>query len=119
MGRTDQWRQRSREVPPNLFYGPANAGPRAGAMASSSAAATAVTPAAAVAGPNPIGDGNGGSNYTQLLTAAARQQHAELWSASGQESYMLEEKDVVVPMHDAMSIWMPDQRPVRRYVMGQ
>jgi hypothetical protein len=39
-----------------------------------------------------------------LLAAAATQQPAGLWSASGQEGYMLEEKDVEVPMHDAMSI---------------
>jgi hypothetical protein len=115
------------EVPPNLFYpfypeGPQTQGRGVGAMASSSAAAAAAVAAAtvaAVAGPNPNGNGNGGNDYTQLLAAAATQQSGGPWGASGQESYMLEEKDVGVHVHDAMGIWMPDQRAVRGYVMGQ
>jgi hypothetical protein len=107
------------EVPPSLFYpfypeGPQAQARSAGAMPSSAAAAVAV--AAAAAG-GTSGSGAGG-DYTQLL-AVANQQHTGAWGASGEESYMLEEKDVGVPMPTAMNIWIPDQRTMRgNYVMG-
>ncbi|KAI0297275.1 hypothetical protein B0F90DRAFT_1819450 [Multifurca ochricompacta] len=107
------------EVPPNLFYpfypeGPQTQARTTGSMTSSSAAAAAaVAAAAAAAGAN--GSGNG--DYTQLLAqaAAAAQQPAGQWGASGQESYMLEEKDVGVPVPSTMGMWMTNQRG---YVMG-
>ncbi|KAI0293830.1 hypothetical protein BC826DRAFT_1141248 [Russula brevipes] len=90
------------EVPVNLFY-------------PFYSDATAVA-AAAAAGPN----GSGG-DYTQLLAqAAAAHQPAGPWGASSEESYMLEEKDVGVPVPSPMNMWMQDQRAMRGgYVMGQ
>lgn len=112
------------EVPVNLFYPfypetPHVQARNAGTMSAASAAATATAPATTPGGGN--GNGNGGGDYTQLLAqAAAAQQQSAPWGASGRESYMLEEKDVGVPMPipGAMGVWMPDQRAVRGYVMG-
>jgi hypothetical protein len=109
------------EVPVNLFYpfysdGSQVQARHAGAIPPSPAAATAVA-AAAAAGPN----GSGG-DYTQLLAqAAAAHQPAGPWGASSEASYMLEEKDVGVPVPGPMNMWMQDQRNAMRggYVMGQ
>jgi hypothetical protein len=108
------------EVPVNLFYpfypdGPQMQPRSENTMSSSSAAAAAVAAVAATSN-----DPNGNGDYTQLLAqaAAAVHQPAGPWGASGQESYMLEEKDVAVPMSSAMGMWMPDQRTIRGYVMG-
>ncbi len=104
------------EVPPNLFYpfyptGPQADGRNGGAIPPSGSAN------AAAAG---NGSGNGANDYTQLLAqtaAVAAQQQAGQWGASGEENYMLEEKDVGVPVPNAM--WVPDQRAMLRgYVMG-
>ncbi|KAI9512942.1 hypothetical protein F5148DRAFT_972578 [Russula earlei] len=108
------------EVPVNLFYpfypdGPQMQVRNAGAMTSSGGAA------AAVASTTPTGanGSGGGGDYTQLLAqAAATHQPAGQWGASGQESYMLEEKDVGMPIPGAMGIWMPDQRAMRGYMMA-
>jgi hypothetical protein len=110
------------EVPVNLFYpfypdGPQMQTRSANTMSSTSAAVAAVAAVAATASGDP--NGNGGGDYTQLLAqAAAAHQPAGPWGASGPESYMLEEKDVAVPMSSAMGMWMPDQRAMRGYVMG-
>jgi hypothetical protein len=111
------------EVPVNLFYpfypdGAQMQTRSANTMSTSSVAAAAVAAVAATASTDP--NGNGGGDYTQLLAqaAAAAHQPAGPWGASGPESYMLEEKDVAVPMNSAMSMWIPDQRAMRGYVMG-
>ena len=110
------------EIPVNLFYpfypdGPQLQARSASTMSSSSAAAASVAAVAASSSTDP--NGNGGGDYAQLLAqAAAAHQPAGPWGASGQESYMLEEKDVAVPMSSAMGMWMPDQRAMRGYVMG-
>jgi hypothetical protein len=104
------------EVPPSLFYPFYPEGPQAQARSGGAMPSSAVAVAAAAGGTS--GNGAGGGDYTQLL-AAATQQHTGPWGASGEESYMLEEKDVGVPMPGAMNIWIPDQRTVRgNYVMG-
>ena len=110
------------EVPINLFYPFYPDGAQlqqrsaSASTMSSSAAANVAAVAASATDPN----GNSGGDYTQLLAqaAAAAHQPAGPWGASGPESYMLEEKDVAVPMSSAMSMWMPDQRTLRGYVMG-
>ena len=111
------------EVPVNLFYPfyPDNSqvqGRNAGPISASSAvSAAAIVPTTSAGG---SGNGNGAGDYTQLLAqAAAAQQPSGPWGASGRESYMLEEKDVgvPVPIPGTMGMWMPDQRTVRGYVM--
>jgi hypothetical protein len=113
------------EVPVNLFYpfypeASHVQARNATTMSTPSAAATAAASATAPAGGS--GNGNTGGDYTQLLAqAAAAQQQSAPWGASGRESYMLEEKDVGVPMQipSAMNMWMPpDQRSMRGYVIG-
>jgi hypothetical protein len=109
------------EVPVNLFYpfypdGPQMQSRSASTLSSNSAAAAAAVAAVAEAtsaDPN----GNSGGDYTQLLAQAAAAQPPAPWGASGQESYMLEEKDVAVSMSSAMNMWMPDQRTMRGYAM--
>lgn len=105
------------EVPVNLFYPfypdssqvqARNAGP----IPASSAGAVSTAPSG--------GNGNGAGDYTQLLAqAAAAQQPSGPWGASSRESYILEEKDVgvPVPIPGAMGMWVPDQRTVRGYVI--
>lgn len=108
------------EVPVNLFYpfypdGTQMHARNTGAMPASSGAAAAAAAAAATAPAGTNGNGNGGGDYTQLLAqAAVAHQPAVPWGASGEESYMLEEKDVGVHV----PVWIPDQRAVRGYVMG-
>jgi hypothetical protein len=113
------------EVPVNLFYpfypeASHVQARNASTISTPSAAATAAASATAPAGGS--GNGNTGGDYTQLLAqAAAAQQQSAPWGASGRESYMLEEKDVGVPMQipSAMNMWMPpDQRAMRGYVIG-
>jgi hypothetical protein len=107
------------EVPPNLFYPFYPEGPQAHARGAGAMPSSAAVVAAAVAGGNSNGNGTSGGDYTQLLAAAATQQPTGPWGASGEESYMLEEKDVGVPMPGPMNIWITDQRTVRGgYVMG-
>ncbi|KAH8994785.1 fungal-specific transcription factor domain-containing protein [Lactarius akahatsu] len=107
------------EVPPNLFYPfyPTVDGRNGGAIPPSGSANAVAAAAAAAAA---AGNGNGSNDYTQLLAqaaAAAAQQTAGPWGASGPENYMLEEKDVGVPVPNTM--WVPDQRAMMRgYVMG-
>lgn len=107
------------EVPPNLFYPfyPTVDGRNGGAVPPSGSANAVAAAAAAAAA---VGNGNGANDYTQLLAqaaAAAAQQQAGPWGASGPENYMLEEKDVGVPVPNTM--WVPDQRAMMRgYVMG-
>jgi len=110
------------EVPVNLFYPfyPDHAQTQArnpGAMPASvvgaASAAAATTP-----GTNGTAAVSGGADYSQLLAqAAASHRPAGQWGGSGQESYMLEEKDVG-PMSGAMGMWMPDQRTMQGYVIA-
>lgn len=107
------------EIPANLFYpfypdGPQMQSRSASTLSSTSAAVAAVAAVAASGSTDP--NGNGG-DYAQLLAQAAAAQQPAPWGASGQESYMLEEKDVAVPMSTAMNMWMPDQRNMRGYAM--
>ncbi|KAH8977702.1 hypothetical protein EDB86DRAFT_3067616 [Lactarius hatsudake] len=87
---------------------------RNGGAVPPSGSANAVAAAAAAAAV--AGNGNGNANdYTQLLAqaaAAAAQHQAGPWGASGPENYMLEEKDVGVPVPNTM--WVPDQRAMMR-----
>jgi hypothetical protein len=107
------------EIPVNLFYPFYPDGPqmqsRSASTLSSTSAAAAVAAVAASASTDP--NGNTGGDYTQLLAQAAAAQQPAPWGASGQESYMLEEKDVTVPMSSSMNLWMPDQRTMRGYAM--
>jgi len=111
------------EVPVNLFYPfyPDAAQAQArnpDAMATSGAGAASVT-APAPPGTNGSATVTGGADYSQLLAqAAASHQPGGQWGGSGQESYMLEEKDVGVPMPGAMGMWLPDQRGMRGYVIA-
>ncbi|KAF8274801.1 hypothetical protein EI94DRAFT_1713097 [Lactarius quietus] len=67
-----------------------------------------VPPTGSAAAATGTGSGGGGA-----------QQQAGAWgSSSGQESYMLEEKDVGAPVSNPMAMWVPDQRAMRGYVMG-
>jgi len=92
------------EVPVNLFY----------PFYPATSAAAATTP-----GTNKTTTVSGGADYSQCLAqAAASHQPAGQWGASGQESYMLEEKNVGVPMSDVMGMWMPDQRNMWGYVVA-
>jgi hypothetical protein len=106
------------EVPVNLFYPFYPDGPqlqsRSASTLSSASAAAAVAAVAASGSTDP--NGNGG-DYAQLLAQAAAAQQPAPWGASGQESYMLEEKDVTVPISTSMNMWMPDQRTMRGYAM--
>jgi hypothetical protein len=108
------------EVPVNLFYpfypdGAQLQSRSASTLSSNSAAAAAVAVAAAAASSDP--NGNSGGDYAQLLAQAAAAQQPAPWGASGQESYMLEEKDVTGPMSSTLNMWMPDQRTMRGYAM--
>jgi len=113
------------EVPPNLFYPFYPTGPQAdgrnGSVLPPSASDNAMSAVAAAATGSANGGGNSANDYSQLLAqaaaAAAAQQQAGPWGASGQESYMLEEKDVGVPVANTV-MWVPDQRAMRGYVMG-
>ena len=105
------------EVPVNLFYPFYTDGPQMQSRSASTlSSATAVAAVAAVAASASTDPNGGGGDYTQLLAQAAAAQQPAPWGASGQESYMLEEKDVAVPM-SAMNMWMPDQRNMRGYAM--
>lgn len=111
------------EVPVNLFYPFYPDGPHVQARSTSTLSSSSAAAAAAAAATTPTGgNGNGNGDYTQLLAqAAAAHQPPGPWGASGRESYMLEEKDVgvPVPIPGAMGMWVPDQRAVRGgYVMG-
>jgi len=107
------------EVPPNLFfpfYPTGTQDARNGSAIPPSGSA-----AAAGTGGGNASSGNGPNDYSQLLAqaaAAAQQQQAGPWGASGQESYMLEEKDVGVPVSNTMGMWVPDQRAMRGYAIG-
>jgi hypothetical protein len=102
------------EVPPNLFFPFYPTGTNDGRNGS--------VPSGSTSSGGGTGSGNGPNDYSQLLAqaaAAAAQQQAGPWGASGQESYMLEEKDVGVPVPNAMAMWVPDQRAMRGgYVIG-
>ena len=105
------------EVPPNLFFPFYPTGTHEGRNGST------VPPSGSAAAGSGGGNGSGNSpnDYSQLLAqaaAAAAQQQAGPWGASGQESYMLEEKDVGVPVPNPMAMWVPDQRAMRGYVIG-
>ncbi|KAI0259843.1 hypothetical protein BC834DRAFT_846478 [Gloeopeniophorella convolvens] len=105
------------EVPPNLFYPfyPEGAHPPPPARADTAPATTTAPAAAPARAPN--GGAGNGADYTQLLAQAAAPQTGGPWGAGGQESYILEEKDVpTVPGPGIM--WVPDQRTVQGYVMG-
>ena len=99
------------EIPPNLFYPFYPEGRNGAAIQPSGSAGSAAA----------TGGGGNGNDYSQLLAqaaAVAAQQQAGPWGASDQESYMLEEKDVGVPVPNAMAMWVPDQRAMRGYVIG-
>lgn len=108
------------EVPPNLFFPFYPTGTNDGRNGN------AIPPSGSTAAgggtSNGNSSGNGPNDYSQLLAqaaAVAAQQQAGPWGASGQESYMLEEKDVGVPVPNTMAMWVPDQRAVRGgYVIG-
>ena len=108
------------EVPPNLFFPFYPTGTNDGRNGN------VIPPSGSTAAgggtSNGSSSGNGPNDYSQLLAqaaAVAAQQQAGPWGASGQESYMLEEKDVGVPVPNTMAMWVPDQRAVRGgYVIG-
>ena len=108
------------EVPPNLFFPFYPTGTNDGRNGN------VIPPSGSTAAgggtSNGNSSGNGPNDYSQLLAqaaAVAAQQQAGPWGASGQESYMLEEKDVGVPVPNTMAMWVPDQRAVRGgYVIG-
>ena len=104
------------EVPPNLFFPFYPTGTHEGR--NGNAIPPSGSAPAAGNGGGSASSGNGSNDYSQLLAqaaAAAAQQQAGPWGASGQESYMLEEKDVG---SNTMGMWVPDQRGMRGYVIG-
>lgn len=105
------------EIPPNLFYPFYPTAPQTEELNGGAIPPSAGSGNAAAGG----GSGNGANDYSQLFAqaaAVAAQQQAGPWGASDQESYMLEEKDVAVPVPNPMPMWVPDQRAMRGYVIG-
>ena len=112
--------QQGTDVLPRLFSpffleGPRTQARSTGTVLSFAATATAV---AADTSANPDGNGSGGDDYAELLAPLATQQPTGTWGASGEESYMLEENDVGVPVPNAVGVWVPNQDAMGRYVLG-